>query len=120
MNPVAGSCSNLPPPVSRPIVTVIRPSRARCVKRERYHVTSVQSCRGFRFSGKAQTEQLFSGLPPKAELPPDLRTTPAASSSRTLPSVVSRVFRTLGSRKRSYLPILELLRLPVLRERCHR
>jgi hypothetical protein len=28
----------------RPMVTVIRPSRARCVK-ERYHVTSVQSCR---------------------------------------------------------------------------
>ena len=29
-------------------------------------------------SGKAQNEQMFSGLPPKADLPPDLRTTPAA------------------------------------------
>src|SRR5262245_48680374 len=29
---------------------------------------------------------MFSGLPPKADLPPDLRATPAASSSRTPPS----------------------------------
>src|SRR5262245_14919734 len=37
-------------------------------------------------SGKAQNEHRFSGLPPKADLPPDLRTTPAASSWRTRPS----------------------------------
>jgi len=37
-------------------------------------------------SGKAQNEQMFSRLPPKADLPPDLRTTPAASSSRMPPS----------------------------------
>src|SRR5262245_27726186 len=30
---------------------------------------------------------MFSGLPPKADLPPDLRTTPAASFSRTRPSL---------------------------------
>jgi len=30
---------------------------------------------------KAQNEKMFSGLPPKAELPLDLRTTPAASST---------------------------------------
>ena len=36
-------------------------------------------------SGKAQNEHMFSGLRPKADLPPDLRTTPAASSWRTLP-----------------------------------
>src|SRR5262249_5448636 len=29
---------------------------------------------------------MFSSLPPKADLPPDLRTTPAASCSRTPPS----------------------------------
>src|SRR5262245_45027129 len=29
---------------------------------------------------------MFSGLPPKADLPPDLRTTPAVNSERTLPS----------------------------------
>jgi len=29
---------------------------------------------------------MFSGLPPKADLPPDLRTTPAASFWRTPPS----------------------------------
>src|SRR5262252_6226609 len=34
-------------------------------------------------TGKAQNEHMFSGLRPKADLPPDLRTTPAASSSRT-------------------------------------
>ena len=39
---------------------------------------------GFR-SGKAQNEQMLCGLPPKADLSPDLRTTPAASSWRTLP-----------------------------------
>jgi len=33
-------------------------------------------------TGKAQTEQTISALPPKADLPPDLRTTPAASFSR--------------------------------------
>src|SRR5215831_18594816 len=37
-------------------------------------------------SGKAQNEHMFSGLPPKADLPPDLRTTPAASLLRTPPS----------------------------------
>src|SRR5262252_8822863 len=36
--------------------------------------------------GKAQNERMFSGLPPKADLPPDLRTTPVASSWRTPPS----------------------------------
>src|SRR5262245_44293767 len=29
---------------------------------------------------------MFSGLPPKADLPPDLRTTPAVNSERPLPS----------------------------------
>src|SRR5262249_10194020 len=33
---------------------------------------------------------MFSGLPPKADLPPDLRTTPAASSSRTPAMTASR------------------------------
>jgi hypothetical protein len=37
-------------------------------------------------TGKTQNQQMFSGLPPKTDLPPDLRTTPAASFSRTPPS----------------------------------
>src|SRR5262249_24706385 len=35
---------------------------------------------------KLSISRCFSGLPPKADLPPDLRTTPAANSSRTPPS----------------------------------
>src|SRR5262249_6859520 len=37
-------------------------------------------------TGKAQNQQMLSALPPKADLPADLRTTPSASSSRTPPS----------------------------------
>src|SRR6516164_7447344 len=37
-------------------------------------------------TGKAQNQQMFSGCPRKRNLPPDLRTTPAASFSRTPPS----------------------------------
>src|SRR5262245_64649551 len=41
-----------------------------------------------RFGSKASTQQLRprSALPPKADLPPDLRTTPAVNSERTPPS----------------------------------
>src|SRR5215831_275447 len=75
----------------RPMVTVIRPSRARCV-REGYHATSVQSWRSRRagcclLSSEVESEKArFSGLP----------------------------------RRRTYLPILELLPPPALRERSHR
>src|SRR6516164_8425915 len=44
------------------------------------------SCRVRVKGGKAQNEHIMSALPPKADLPPDLRTAPAASSSRTPPS----------------------------------
>src|SRR5262249_45763102 len=37
-------------------------------------------------TAKAQNEQIFFGLPPKADLPPDLRAPPAASSWRPPPS----------------------------------
>jgi hypothetical protein len=36
---------------------------------------------------KLSISKCFFGLPPKADLPPDLRTTPAASSWRTPPSL---------------------------------
>src|SRR5262249_24882422 len=65
----------------RPIVTVIRPSRARCVKK-RYHVRSVQSCR-FKEAG---CWLLSSGCGSKAErlsfsLCPRKRTIKLAQSS---------------------------------------
>src|SRR5262249_43765616 len=37
-------------------------------------------------TGKTQNRKWFPVLPPRADLPPDLRTTPAASASRTPPS----------------------------------
>src|SRR5262245_4151413 len=77
----------------RLMVTVIRPSRARCVKK-RYHVTSVQSCR-FKEAG---CWLLSSGCGSKAE----------------------RLSFSLCPRKRTYLPILELLPPPAFRECRHR
>jgi hypothetical protein len=71
----SGHAAALPSTASnsrRPMVTVIRPSRARCVKgriaRARGCSLAVQTARGFGFNGKAQTEQLFSGLAPKADI----------------------------------------------------
>ena len=46
---------------------------------EEAHVSVVKS-------GKAQNEHIMSALQPKADLPPDLRTPPAASSLRPPPS----------------------------------
>src|SRR5215471_13695510 len=37
-------------------------------------------------TGKTQNCKMVSGLPPKADLPPDLRAIPAANSSRTPPT----------------------------------
>src|SRR5262249_20159771 len=85
----------------RPMVTVIRPSRARCVngtipRHERAVLTFEEgrmlvastSIVGFGFkSGKAQNERMFFRFAP---------------------------------RKQTYLPILELLPLPALGERRHR
>src|SRR5262245_38593950 len=71
-------------------------------------------------SGKAQNEQMFSGLPPTADLPPDLRTTPAASSSRMLPSrpraptgrvlVLSNHLAMIAARAYSIRSIVHLLK----------
>src|SRR5262249_47441551 len=75
----------------RPMVTVIRPSRARCVKETiARHERAVLAFKEGRMllavvRGRKRKGSVFR-FAPKANLPPDLRTTPAASSSRTPPS----------------------------------
>src|SRR5262249_42041276 len=78
----------------RPMVTVIRPSRARCVKgRIPRHGRAVLTFQGGQDAGSCH---------------------PASGSKAESPSF------PLCPRKRTYLPILERIPPPALGERCHR
>ena len=102
----SGHAAAAPPSVAknfrRPMVTVMRPSRARVRKRKD---TTPRVCcpkrpapgaggaarrapapTGRRLGHASACFQELSALPPKADLPADLRTTPAASLLRTPPS----------------------------------